>query len=99
VNGQALPLTVFDLGAAYQIQLVSGALTLNSDGTYALQIDHVIEDSGNIRTGSDSDAGRWSVVGDSLTLASVQDTLSRAGNLSGGMITLSTSTSVLVLQK
>ena len=59
VDGHDLPLTLLDLGA-YQVQLVSGSLNLHADGTYSLEIGHLIIDSGNQRAGTDSDTPRTS---------------------------------------
>jgi hypothetical protein len=93
-----LPFTVADLGA-YQAKLVSGALTLSSDGTYSLQFGIRIEDSGNIRTAADSDGGLWNVNDKAITLASTEGNGSRTGTVSGSVMTLESSSRVLGLTK
>lgn len=98
VDGHVLPFTVLDLGA-YHAQVVSGTLTLNSDGTYDLEIGRRIDDSGNVTTGTDRDLGLWSVMDEAITLASTQGGISRTGTVSGDAITLQSSTRVFVLRK
>ncbi|HEX6049158.1 MAG TPA: hypothetical protein VFZ21_07815 [Gemmatimonadaceae bacterium] len=98
VDGQALPLTVFEYGA-YRATLVSGTLTLHADGLYSLDLDTRIDDSGNVRHQTDSDAGLWNAKDDALTLASTQRAITRAGLLSNDGITLQSSSRVLVLRK
>ena len=98
VDGQALPFTVFEVGA-YRATLVSGTLILHADGTYSLDLDTRIDDSGNVREQTDSDAGLWNAKDDGLTLASTQRAITRTGLVSGERITLQSSTRVLVLKK
>ena len=98
VDGQVLPFTALDLGA-YQAKLVSGTLTLRSDGTYALQFGIRIEDSGNVRTAAESDGGLWNVNEKAITLASTQGDSARTGTVSGNVITLQSSIRVFGLTK
>ena len=98
VDGAALPFTVLDLGA-YRAKLVSGTLSLSSDGTYSLQLGIRIEDSGNVRTTADSDGGLWNVNDTAITLASTQGNSSRTGAVSGNVMTLQSSSRVFGLTK
>ena len=98
VDGQSLPVTLLDLGA-YRLQVVSGTLTMDPGGTYAQELGLRIEDSGNVRTSTDSDAGRWTVVGDSITLVSDGGGFSRTGTVVGDAITLQSSAWVFRLRK
>jgi hypothetical protein len=98
VDGQVLPINVVDLGA-YKAYIVSGTLDLNSDGTYYIDFDVRVEDSGNIRTQTLDDVGLWNVMDDSITLASTRGSISRTGTLSGDAITLQSGGRVLVLRK
>jgi hypothetical protein len=98
VDGQTLPFTALEVGA-YRVRLVSGTLVLRSDGTYSLDIGIRVDDSGNVRTETEADAGLWNVKDDALTLASTQGTISRTGVVSGDVITLQSSIRVLVLAK
>ena len=98
VDGQVLPFLALDVGA-YQVRVVSGALTLRSDGSYSYTIGHRTDDSGNIRTGTDTDVGLWNITGDSIRLASTQTVFSHSGVVSGDAITLQSTTRVLVLKK
>ncbi len=95
VDGHELPYTFLDLGA-YQQQLVSGSLTLDATGTYALEFDRRVLDSGRTRAEADLDAGLWNQVGDAITLASTQGGISRTGTVSGGSIALQGSVLVFV---
>ena len=54
VDGAALPFTALDLGA-YRAKLVSGTLSLSSDGTYALQLGIRIDE----RERQDGGRQRW----------------------------------------
>lgn len=98
VDGQALPFTVLDLGA-YQAKLASAALDLKADGTYSFEFGIRIEDSGNIRSTSQSDAGVWSKSGNTVTLTSSEGSVARTGNVSGALMTLQSSTFVFGLTK
>ena len=98
VDGRTLPFTALDLGA-YQAKLVSGTLTLRSDGTYGLQFGIRIEDSGNVRTAADSDGGLWNVNEKAITLASTHGDSTRSGTVSGNVITLQSSIRVFGLTK
>lgn len=98
VDGQSLPFVAIDLGA-YQARLVSGTLNLNANGTYSLDLNHRVDDSGNVRTGTDSDVGVWNISRDSITLASTVGNLAKTGTVSGNVITLQASIRVLVLRK
>ena len=98
VDGQALPFTALDLGA-YQAKLVSGTLSLRSDGTNSFQFGIRLEDSGNLRSTTDSDGGLWNVNDRAITLASTQGDIARTGTVSGSMMTLQSSTRVFGLTK
>lgn len=98
VDGQALPFTVVDLGA-YQAKLASATLTLQADGTYAFQFAIRIEDSGNIRSVSQTDGGVWNTSAGTVTLTSTQAGFTRTGAVSGGVMTLQSSTFVFGLAK
>ena len=98
VDGAVLPFTALDLGA-YQAKLVSGTLSLSSDGTYSLQLDIRIEDSGNVRTAAESDGGLWNANDNAITLASIQGNISRTGTVSGNVMTLQSSSRVFGLTK
>lgn len=98
VDGQSLPFVAVDLGA-YQARLVSGTLNLNANGTYSLELNHRVDDSGNVRTGTDSDVGVWTITRDSIALASTAGNIAKTGTVSGNAITLQASIRVLVLTK
>jgi hypothetical protein len=98
VDGQVLPVNVIDLGA-YKAYIVSGTLDLNSDGTYHIEFDVRIEDSGNIRTQTQDDVGLWNIIDDAITLASSRGSFSQSGTVSGDAITLQSGGRVLVLRK
>jgi hypothetical protein len=98
VDGAALPLTTFESGA-YRVLLVDGALTLSPDGTYSLAVGYRIDDSGNIRTGTAGDTGRWTLTGAAIDLASTTDGTPRTATVSGAMITLQSGGRVLVLRR
>ena len=98
VDGEGLPVVMLDLGA-YQARLTSGTLTLKADGTYLFTINHRIDDSGNVRTGSDSDTGLWTLNGSALAFASVEAHFPRTGMISGKTITIQSSEKTLVLRK
>jgi hypothetical protein len=98
VDGQSLPFVAIDLGA-YQARLVSGTLDLNANGTYSLELNHRVDDSGNVRTGTDSDVGVWKITRDSIALASTAGNFAKTGTVSGNVITLQASIRVLVLTK
>ena len=98
VDGQLLPFLALDLGA-YRVNVVSGTLLLRADGTYAHDVSHRTEDSGNIRTGTDTDVGTWNLHGDTITLASTKAVFSQTGVISGDAITLQSSSRVLVLTR
>src|SRR5262245_14982904 len=68
VDGQNLPVLVFETGA-YQARLVSGTLALNANSNYTFVFNVRIDDSGNIRTTTVSEAGQWNLTRDSITLA------------------------------
>jgi hypothetical protein len=72
---------------------------LNANGTYSLELNHRVDDSGNVRTGTDSDVGVWKITGDSIALASTAGNLAKTGTVSGNAITLRASIRVLVLTK
>lgn len=98
VDGQALPFTVLDLGA-YQAKLASAALDLKSDGTYSFDFGIRIEDSGNLRSTSQSDAGVWTRSGNTVTLTSSEGSVARFGTVSGDVMTLQSSRYVFALTK
>jgi hypothetical protein len=98
VDGQVLPFTVLDLGA-YQAKLASATLNLKADGTYSFQFGIRIEDSGNIRSTSDSDAGLWNASANAITLTSNEGSVTRTGTVAQGTMTLQSSTLVLGLRK
>ena len=98
MDGAALPVTVLDLGA-YQAKLASGTLELAADGTYSFEFGIRIEDSGNVRTTTDSDGGLWNVKDNAITLASTQGTIPRTGTVSGNAMTLRSSAGVFELTK
>ena len=98
VDGQALPFTVLDLGA-YQAKLAAGTLTLKADGTYTFQFGIRIEDSGNVRSVSQSDGGVWKTNAGAITLTSNEASVTRTGAVSGGLMTLQSSTFVFGLTK
>jgi hypothetical protein len=98
VNGQALPFTVLDLGA-YQAKLASAALDLKSDGTYSFDFGIRIEDSGTLRSTSQSDAGVWTRSGNTVTLTSSEGSVARFGTVSGDVMTLQSSRYVFALTK
>ena len=98
MDGAVLPVTVLDLGA-YRLNLASGNLALRSDGTYSLQLGIRIEDSGNVRATTDSDAGLWNVNHGAVTLASTQGDTSRTGTVSGDVMTLQSGGRVFRLTK
>ena len=98
VDGQALPFTVLDLGA-YQAKLASATLNLKPDGTYSFQFGIRIEDSGNVRSQSDSDAGVWEKSANTITLTSNEGSVTRTGTLAGGVMTLQSGPLVLGLRK
>lgn len=99
MDGQALPLLVLDIGGAYQVRVTSGALTLRPDGTYAYEIGLRIDDSGHVRTQTDTDGGLWNVKDGSLTLASTERAFSSTGVVTGEVITLQSSGREVVLAK
>jgi hypothetical protein len=98
VDGHDLPFTVLDLGG-YRTQLVSGMLALRSDGSYSLAIDRRTIDGGRVTTATDGDAGRWTLAGDSLALASTQGGIPRTGSVAGDAITLQSSIRRFVLRR
>lgn len=98
VDGQALPVTVVDLGA-YQARLASGTLQLKSGGTYSFQFNIRIEDSGNVRSTSESEAGLWTGNANAVRLTSTQGSVTRTGAVSGGVLTLQSSSVVFGLTK
>ena len=98
IDGQALPFLVFENGA-YQARVVSGTLNLNANSSYSLAFNVRIDDSGNVRTSTQSDAGLWNVARDSITLASTAGNLAITGNVSGNVLTLQSSNITLVLRK
>jgi hypothetical protein len=93
-----LPFLLVDLGA-YQARLVSGTLDMNTDGSYALDFGLRIDDSGRVRSGTDTDTGAWIIVRDSIALTSTAGTITKIGTLSGKVMTLRASGRVLVLKK
>jgi hypothetical protein len=98
LDGMVLPATVIDLGA-YKAKLASGTLTVRSGGTYTFDFGIRIEDSGNVRTQSDTDDGHWSVNGNAITLTSARGTNTKTGTVTGINMTLQSSTNVLALTK
>lgn len=58
-----------------------------------------VDDSGSVRTGTDSDVGLWNVKDDAITLASTRGVISRTGVVSGNAITLQSSIRVFALTK
>jgi hypothetical protein len=98
VDGESLPFLLIDLGA-YQARLVSGTLAMNADGSYVLDFGLRIDDSGRVRTGTDSDSGAWIIVRDSIALTSTAGNITKIGTLSGTVMTLRASGNVLVLKK
>lgn len=98
VDGHDLPFTVVDLGT-YKARIVSGALALKPNGSYTFGFDLSLDDGVKLRPAADSDAGRWSVSGNAISLTSALDTFPRAGTVSGNVITLQSSTRVFVLRK
>jgi hypothetical protein len=98
VDGHVLPFVALDLGA-YRITIVSGTLVLRSDGTYSFEVGHRTDDSGNVRTGTDTDVGLWNAEDDAISLASTKDVVPRTGVVAGNAITLESNSRVLVLKK
>ena len=98
LDGTVLPVTVLDLGA-YKAKLASGTLTLRSDSSYTFEFGIRIEDSGNIRSQTDSDDGRWNVNGNAITLSSTRANNDKTGTVSGNDMTLQTSGKVFALTK
>jgi hypothetical protein len=98
VDGQALPFLVLDLGA-YKAKLASATLNLKADKTYSFAFGIRIEDSGNVRTTSDDDAGTWSISNRGVTLVSNEGSFTRTGTVSGNTLTLESSTRVFVMRK
>lgn len=98
VDGQALPFTVVDLGA-YQARLASGTLQLKADGTYSFQFGIRIEDSGNVRSQTQSDGGVWTATANAITLTSSQGSGTRTGVVSGRAMTLQSGPLALALTR
>ena len=98
MDGQALPVTVLDLGA-YKAKLASGTLNLKADGTYSFEYGIGIEDSGNIRSQLDTDGGSWTKSANTITLTNTAGSLTQTGTLSRGVMTLHSGTVVFALTK
>jgi hypothetical protein len=98
MDGQALPVTVLDLGA-YKAKLASGTLNLKADGTYSFEYGIRIEDSGNVRSQLDIDGGSWTKRADTITLTNSAGSLTQTATLSGAVMTLHSGTVVFALTK
>ena len=98
VDGRPLPFLAIDLGA-YRVNVVSGNLLLRADGTYTYDVSHRTEDSGNVRTGTDTDGGVWTLEDRTVTLTSTERAFTRSGVVAGDAITVESSGVVLVLTK
>jgi hypothetical protein len=97
-DGDELPVTVLDLGA-YQIQLTAGTLVLERDGSYAMDFDLRILDSGNTRSAADHASGTWSADGHTITLVDSQSGSPRSGTIPGDTVTLENITLVFVRRR
>ena len=98
MDGQALPVTVLDLGA-YKAKLTSGKLNLKADGSYSFEYGIRIEDSGNVRSQLDTDGGVWTRNDNNLTLTNTAGSLTQTGTVAGGVMTLQSSSVVFRLTK
>ena len=86
VNSEALPATLAQLGSN-KLEAVSGALVLDTDGTFVLTIQLRITDDGSISTETASDTGEWDIVGIEITLRD-SDGRETTGGVNGTAVTL-----------
>jgi hypothetical protein len=88
VNGQALPFTFINVtapGANYRLDLLSGRVTVNADGTYTMTHRWRENDNGAVFTADLPDNGTYSRQGDAITFTS-SDGETDGASLSGGTI-------------
>jgi len=97
-DGNELPVTVVDLGA-YQIQLTADTLVLDSDGSYSMDFDYRILDSGNTRSAADHASGTWTADGQTITLVDSPSGSPQSGTISGDTVTLEAFTLVFVRRR
>ena len=76
---------------AYQARPLSGTLKLNANSTYSLEFNVRLDETGNSRLSTVSEAGSWNVTPDSITLAANAGSFTRTGTVSGNVITLQSS--------
>ena len=98
VDGHDLPALVLEVGE-YQASLLSGTLTLNANSTYTFEFNVRLDETGNPRTTTVSEAGSWNLTRDSITLAATAGAVARTGTVSGNVITLESSNITMVLRK
>lgn len=96
-DGHDLPVLVAEVGA-YQASLISGTLNLNANSTYSLEFNVRLDETGNPRMSTVSEAGSWNVTRDSITLAANAG-FTRTGTVSGNVISVQSSGITLVLRK
>ena len=82
VAGRQLPVTLVE-EAGDKLELVSGALTLNTDGKFAGTMTFRITEDGRVTTETDGGGGTYTVSGGSVVLTAEdgeRTTATRAGN-------------------
>ena len=82
VAGRAVPAVLFEEGGD-KLEVVSGALTLRSNGTYTGTMTLRVTESGSVTTETDSGTGTYTSAGGSLVLIDEEGErtpVTRAGN-------------------
>ena len=89
VNGSNVPFTMVSIvvgGSVYKLEVLSGSITLNADGTFSQTATFRETDGTDVTTESYPTSGTYTLSGTALTLNS-SDGESLGGSLSGGAIT------------
>lgn len=86
VNGQPLPYVIAQQGAD-KVELTRDSFTFSSS-TFTQTTDYRLTQGGQVTTGSDADAGRYTLNGDAVTVEFNSDGSSATGALAGNTITI-----------
>ncbi len=99
VNGSPPPTTLFT-SVEYKLEIMASTYTLKSDGKYANAATFRETINGTTTTGTDNNAGTWTVTGTTIVLVDADTPTDKiSGTISGGKMTLTDQGMTAVWQK
>lgn len=97
IGGSPLPFTVIQVGAD-RLEVVSGTLTINEDGTFSDRATFRITESGNVTTEQEAVAGTYTRNNNAFTFSDTDGDV-YSGSLQGNTMTVTVEGLILVYQK